>query len=138
MQAAADVAEQQELRLVRQVAVEAGRGQQAVREVEVTEIEQHDLIVDAMFGTGLSAPLTGFYETVVADLNEQAYAWLRERIVTRHFGPHERLGLQVLADELGVAEDVAEHRLGALVVGIQRVECVLETLLRVADRAPGF
>ncbi len=39
-------------------------------ELHVTEIEQHDLIVDAMFGTGLSAPLTGFYETVVADLNE--------------------------------------------------------------------
>lgn len=34
------------------------------------EIAGHDLIIDAMFGTGLSAPLTGFYETVVADLNE--------------------------------------------------------------------
>ncbi len=38
-------------------------------ELHVTEIEQHDLIVDAMFGTGLSSPLTGYYETVVADLN---------------------------------------------------------------------
>jgi len=39
-------------------------------ELHGTEITSHDLIIDAMFGTGLSAPLTGFYETVVADLNE--------------------------------------------------------------------
>jgi NAD(P)H-hydrate epimerase len=34
------------------------------------EITSHDLIIDAMFGTGLSTPLTGFYETVVGDINE--------------------------------------------------------------------
>src|SRR5688572_4260839 len=34
------------------------------------EIAGHDLIIDAMFGTGLKTPLTGFYETVVADINE--------------------------------------------------------------------
>ena len=39
-------------------------------ELHGNEITAHDLIIDAMFGTGLSAPLTGFYETVVADLNE--------------------------------------------------------------------
>lgn len=39
-------------------------------ELHGAEISAHDLIIDAMFGTGLSAPLTGFYETVVADLNE--------------------------------------------------------------------
>jgi hydroxyethylthiazole kinase-like uncharacterized protein yjeF len=39
-------------------------------ELHGTEITGHDLIIDAIFGTGLSAPLTGFYETVVADLNE--------------------------------------------------------------------
>ena len=39
-------------------------------ELHGAEITSHDLIIDAMFGTGLSAPLTGFYETVVADLNE--------------------------------------------------------------------
>jgi hydroxyethylthiazole kinase-like uncharacterized protein yjeF len=39
-------------------------------ELHGTEITGHDLIIDAMFGTGLSAPLTGFYETVVADINE--------------------------------------------------------------------
>ncbi len=39
-------------------------------ELHGAEIAGHDLIIDAMFGTGLSAPLTGFYETVVADLNE--------------------------------------------------------------------
>src|SRR5512134_2036412 len=39
-------------------------------ELHGAEITGHDLIIDAMFGTGLSTPLTGFYETVVADLNE--------------------------------------------------------------------
>lgn len=34
------------------------------------EVAGHDLIIDAMFGTGLTSPLTGFYETVVADINE--------------------------------------------------------------------
>jgi ADP-dependent NAD(P)H-hydrate dehydratase / NAD(P)H-hydrate epimerase len=45
---------------------------QTAWELHGAEITGHDLIVDAMFGTGLSAPLTGFYETVVADLNEAA------------------------------------------------------------------
>lgn len=39
-------------------------------ELHGAEITGHDLIIDAMFGVGLSAPLTGFYETVVADINE--------------------------------------------------------------------
>ncbi|MFA5907481.1 MAG: NAD(P)H-hydrate dehydratase [Vicinamibacterales bacterium] len=39
-------------------------------ELHGSEITGHDLIIDAMFGTGLKTPLTGFYETVVADLNE--------------------------------------------------------------------
>ena len=39
-------------------------------ELHGAEIAGHDLIIDAMFGIGLSAPLTGFYETVVADINE--------------------------------------------------------------------
>ena len=40
-------------------------------------------------------------------------------------------------EELGVAQDVAQHRLGALVVGVELVEGALESLLRIADRAPG-
>ena len=39
-------------------------------ELHGMEVSGHDLIIDAMFGTGLSAPLTGFYETVVADIND--------------------------------------------------------------------
>ena len=39
-------------------------------ELHGAEITGHDLIIDAMFGTGLTTPLTGFYETVVADINE--------------------------------------------------------------------
>ena len=38
-------------------------------ELHGTEIAGHDLIIDAIFGIGLSAPLTGFYETLVADIN---------------------------------------------------------------------
>jgi hypothetical protein len=39
-------------------------------------------------------------------------------------------------DELGVAEHVAEHRRGALVVGVELVEGSRESLLRIANRAP--
>lgn len=38
-------------------------------ELHFSEVSPHDLIIDALFGTGLSAPLDGLYETVVADLN---------------------------------------------------------------------
>ena len=52
---------------------------------------------------------------VRVDLNEQAYGWLRERIVTRQFGPGERLGLQGLADELGVSRSPVHQALTRLV-----------------------
>src|SRR5262245_43502027 len=52
---------------------------------------------------------------VRVDLNEQAYEWLRERIVTRQFGPGERLGLQGLADELGVSRSPVHQALTRLV-----------------------
>jgi len=45
-------------------------GDETAWELHGAEIAGHDLIIDAMFGTGLSSPLTGFYETVVADINE--------------------------------------------------------------------
>ena len=35
--------------------------------------------------------MTASQRLVRVDLNEQAYGWLRERIVTRQFGPGERL-----------------------------------------------
>ena len=38
-------------------------------ELHFSEISTHDLIVDAMFGTGLKSALSGIYETIVADLN---------------------------------------------------------------------
>src|SRR5690606_20617087 len=37
-----------------------------------SEVNAHDLIIDALFGTGLSTPLSGLYETVVADVNGSA------------------------------------------------------------------
>ena len=52
---------------------------------------------------------------VRVDLNEQAYGWLRERIVTREFGPGERLALQGLADELGVSRSPVHQALTRLV-----------------------
>ena len=45
-------------------------GDETAWELHGAEIAGHDLIIDALFGTGLSSPLTGFYETVVADINE--------------------------------------------------------------------
>ena len=41
-------------------------------ELHFTEISDCTLIVDAIFGTGLNAPLSGLMETVVADVNGAA------------------------------------------------------------------
>ena len=41
-------------------------------ELHFSEISQHELIVDALFGTGLKAALSGIYETVIADINGAA------------------------------------------------------------------
>ena len=38
-------------------------------ELHFSEISGHDLIVDALFGTGLKSALSGIYETVIADIN---------------------------------------------------------------------
>jgi len=38
-------------------------------ELHFSEISEHDLLVDALFGTGLRTALTGIYETVIADVN---------------------------------------------------------------------
>lgn len=38
-------------------------------ELHFSEIAEHDLIVDALFGTGLKAGLTGIYETILGDIN---------------------------------------------------------------------
>jgi NAD(P)H-hydrate epimerase len=41
-------------------------------ELHSSEIARCDLIVDAVFGTGLTAPLAGMLETIVADINASA------------------------------------------------------------------
>jgi NAD(P)H-hydrate epimerase len=41
-------------------------------ELHFSEISSHDLIVDALFGTGLKAALSGIYETVIGDINGSA------------------------------------------------------------------
>jgi hydroxyethylthiazole kinase-like uncharacterized protein yjeF len=38
-------------------------------ELQVSEVLAHDLIIDAIIGTGLQDALRGFYQTIVADLN---------------------------------------------------------------------
>ncbi len=38
-------------------------------ELHFPEIRSADVLIDAMFGTGLRTPLTGLYETIVADIN---------------------------------------------------------------------
>jgi NAD(P)H-hydrate epimerase len=38
-------------------------------ELHFSEVSPHDLVIDAMFGTGLTTPLQGLHQTVVADLN---------------------------------------------------------------------
>jgi DNA-binding GntR family transcriptional regulator len=51
---------------------------------------------------------------VRVDLNEQAYAVLRERLLARDFAPGERLSLQGLADELGVSRSPVHQALTRL------------------------
>ena len=41
-------------------------------DLHLSEISSHDLIVDALFGTGLKSALSGIYETVIADINASA------------------------------------------------------------------
>jgi ADP-dependent NAD(P)H-hydrate dehydratase / NAD(P)H-hydrate epimerase len=41
----------------------------SVWELQFPDIRGGDLLVDALFGTGLRTPLTGLYETIVADIN---------------------------------------------------------------------
>jgi DNA-binding GntR family transcriptional regulator len=52
---------------------------------------------------------------VRVDLNEQAYQWVRERLLARQFGPGEKLSLQALADDLGVSRSPIHQALTRLV-----------------------
>jgi NAD(P)H-hydrate epimerase len=44
-------------------------GDEGQWDLHFSEISDRDLIVDALFGTGLKSALSGIYETVIADLN---------------------------------------------------------------------
>jgi NAD(P)H-hydrate epimerase len=44
-------------------------GDEGQWELHFSEISDHDLIVDALFGTGLKSALSGVYETIIADIN---------------------------------------------------------------------
>jgi DNA-binding GntR family transcriptional regulator len=52
---------------------------------------------------------------VRVDLNEQAYHWVRDRLLARQLGPGEKLSLQALADELGVSRSPVHQALTRLV-----------------------
>src|SRR5690606_23885029 len=41
----------------------------AAWELHGSEVRRADVLVDALFGTGLRAPLSGLFETIVADIN---------------------------------------------------------------------
>ena len=47
-------------------------GDAAAWELHATDVLGADLIVDALFGTGLTSPLSGIFETVIADVNTSA------------------------------------------------------------------
>ena len=53
-------------------------------ELHFAEIAGHDLIVDAIFGTGLPRRSAGFYETVVADINAAGVPIVVDRYSVRH------------------------------------------------------
>jgi hydroxyethylthiazole kinase-like uncharacterized protein yjeF len=47
-------------------------GDEGQWDLHFSEISDRDLIVDALFGTGLKSALSGIYETVIADINASA------------------------------------------------------------------
>jgi ADP-dependent NAD(P)H-hydrate dehydratase / NAD(P)H-hydrate epimerase len=69
---------------------DGGRHWQRTR-TQLTEIEQgiaaYDLIVDALFGTGLSRPLEGVFREVVAAINSARATY--DSASARHASPHE-------------------------------------------------
>src|SRR5512134_2277143 len=48
------------------------------------------------------------------DLNDQVYAAIKERLLTREFGGGQKLSLQALADQLGVSRSPVHHALTRL------------------------
>ena len=50
-----------------------------------------------------------------ANLNDQVYDELRNRVLTRRHAPSEKLSLHILADELGVSRSPVHHALTRLV-----------------------
>jgi DNA-binding FadR family transcriptional regulator len=58
-----------------------------------------------------------------ANLNDQVYDELRNRVLTRRHAPSEKLSLHILADELGVSRSPVHHALTRLVAeGLLTVE----------------
>ena len=58
----------------------------AAWELHGTDVLGSDLIVDALFGTGLNAPLSGLTETIVEDLNSGRETDRRDRSAERTVG----------------------------------------------------
>ena len=55
-------------------------------ELHFSEVSDCTLIVDAIFGTGLNAPLSGLLETVVADVNASGIPVVADRSAVRPVG----------------------------------------------------
>jgi hydroxyethylthiazole kinase-like uncharacterized protein yjeF len=80
---------------------QAGAGHQpaVVREWDLRLLEQCDLVVDAVFGTGLCRPVTGLPERVIADLNASSVPVLALDVPSGlSAGTGEVLGVAVVAD----------------------------------------
>src|SRR5919198_567622 len=72
-------------------------------------------IADDAALASVSGPARVAPRLVRVDLNEQAYRWVRDRLLDRQFGPGEKLSLQALADELGVSRSPVHQALTRLV-----------------------
>ena len=95
-------------------------------ELHFSEISDCTLIVDAIFGTGLNAPLSGLMETVVADVNGVGHSG-RRRSICRPGSrptPHEPIGdsieagmtVTLAAPKLPLVLPPAETRAGDIVI----------------------
>ena len=56
-------------------------------ELHFSDVSACDLVVDAIFGTGLSRPLTGLFETIVGDVNASALPVVADRPAERAVWP---------------------------------------------------
>lgn len=94
-------------------------------ELHFSEVAECTLIVDAIFGTGLNAPLTGLMETVVADVNQSGIPVIAIDLPSGlSADSHEPIGDSIIAEttvtlaapKLSLVLPPAETRAGDIVI----------------------